>query len=90
MVSDNMALLHHALHEIRAGGNIIAHHKKGGGGLMFFQSVQNGGCAAILVARIEGKVDYFFSGILGIPGVIPAQFLETGIGRRRLSLLLKA
>ena len=44
--------------------------KKVGGGLMFFQRVQNGGCAAILVARIEGKVDYFFRVVLGIPGVI--------------------
>lgn len=70
MVCDNMPLGDHAFYEVRAGLQVVSDDENAAGTLMFFQGVQDHGGIAVLISGVEGQVDDFLAGKIGVPGVV--------------------
>jgi hypothetical protein len=70
MVCDNMPLGDHAFYEVRAGLQVVSDDEKRGGNLMLFQGVQDHGGIAVLISGVEGQVDDFLAGKIGVPGIV--------------------
>ena len=85
-----MALLMHTLDQVRACGDKIADDEEGGVGVVFLQGVQDRRGISVLIAAVEGQVDYLFIGIFRIVCIIFFQFAESGVGDRRLPFFLEA
>ena len=89
VVAHDVPLVHHALHECGRGVDVIAHHEEAGGRVVFFERVQNGGRAAVFIARVKGQVDGLFARVAQIIGVPLAQFVCGHVARGRLAVRLE-
>ena len=70
MVGYDVALGDHALHQVRAGLQVVSDHEKGGGDLVLFQGVQDRGGIAVFITGVKGEIEDLFIGHLGIGGVV--------------------
>ena len=60
MISHGMAVLHHALHNLRGGLQEMPHHKEGSRCIVLFQGVQNRFRIAVLKSAVKSQVDDLF------------------------------
>ena len=57
MIANQVALIMHALNDLRVALHIVAGDKEGRRRVFFLQNVQNFFCIAIFISGIKGEVD---------------------------------
>ena len=60
MIAHSMAVLHHALHDVRSGLQKMTHHKKGSRRIVLFQCIQNRFRIAVFISAVKSQINYLF------------------------------
>ena len=90
MIADTVAILYHALYDLRSGFQKMAYHKKRGRSVMLFQSIQNGLRIAVLIAAVKGQINDLLLALSAKIRIVFLQLLGGGVPRGLLSFAAEA